>query len=221
MSTAEFHYLCGRYVHERERKLGQRDKSLLAVAYEYSLPIYTSSPGDSSIGMNVAAKALQGNKLAFDPSLDVNETAAIVLAAKRGLVGGKASGGRKKSGRSGVFILGGGSPKNFLLQTEPQIQEVLGIDERGHDYFLQVTDARPDTGGLSGATPGEAVSWGKIDPDRLPDAVVCYVDSTVALPLITAYSLARHKPREPKRLYDHRAEFMELLLMEYQKSQRR
>jgi deoxyhypusine synthase len=221
MSTAEFHYLCGRYVHERERKLGQRDKSLLAVAYEYSVPIYTSSPGDSSIGMNVAAKALQGNKLAFDPSLDVNETAAIVLAAKRGLVGGKASGRRKKSGRSGVFILGGGSPKNFLLQTEPQIQEVLGIDERGHDYFLQVTDARPDTGGLSGATPGEAVSWGKIDPDRLPDAVVCYVDSTVALPLITAYSLARHKPREPKRLYDHRAEFMELLLMEYEKSQRR
>jgi deoxyhypusine synthase len=66
-----------------------------------------------------------------------------------------------------VFILGGGSPKNFLLQTEPQIQEVLGIDERGHDYFLQVTDARPDTGGLSGATPGEAVSWGKVDPDRL------------------------------------------------------
>jgi deoxyhypusine synthase len=221
MSTAEFHYLCGQYVHERERKLGQRDKSLLAIAYEYAVPIYTSSPGDSSIGMNVAAKALQGNKLAFDPSLDVNETAAIVLAAKRGLVGGKASGRRKKSGRSGVFILGGGSPKNFLLQTEPQIQEVLGIDERGHDYFLQVTDARPDTGGLSGATPGEAVSWGKIDPDRLPDAVVCYVDSTVALPLITAYSLARHKPREPKRLYDHRAEFMELLLMEYEKSQRR
>ncbi len=221
MSTAEFHYLCGRYVHERERKLGQKDKSLLAVAYEYSVPIYTSSPGDSSIGMNVAAKALQGNKLAFDPSLDVNETAAIVLAAKRGLVGGKASGGRKTRGLSGVFILGGGSPKNFLLQTEPQIQEVLGIDERGHDYFLQVTDARPDTGGLSGATPGEAVSWGKIDPDRLPDAVVCYVDSTVALPLITAYSLARHKPRELKRLYDHRSEFMELLLMEYEKSQRR
>jgi deoxyhypusine synthase len=128
---------------------------------------------------------------------------------------------RNKSGRSGVFILGGGSPKNFLLQTEPQIQEVLGIDERGHDYFLQVTDARPDTGGLSGATPGEAVSWGKVDPDRLPDAVVCYVDSTVALPLITAYALARHKPRTLKRLYDHRDEFMQLLLKEYRRSERR
>jgi deoxyhypusine synthase len=221
MSTAEFHYLCGRYVYERELKLGIKDKSLLAVAYEYAVPIYTSSPGDSSIGMNVAAKALQGNLLAFDPSLDVNETASIVLAAKRRLVSTNGRAHKKQKGRSAVFILGGGSPKNFLLQTEPQIQEVLGIDERGHDYFLQVTDARPDTGGLSGATPGEAVSWGKIDPDRLPDAVVCYIDSTVALPLITAYALARHEPRQPKRLYEHRQESMELLLREYKKSKRR
>ena len=222
MSTAEFHYLCGRYVYEREQKLGIKEKSLLAVAYEYAVPVYTSSPGDSSIGMNVAAKALQGNKLAFDPSLDVNETAAIVLAAKRGLVNAKPSKKKKKQkGLSAVFILGGGSPKNFMLQTEPQIQEVLGIDERGHDYFLQVTDARPDTGGLSGATPGEAVSWGKVDPDRLPDAVVCYVDSTVALPLITAYALTRHEPREPKRLYERREQFMNLLQAEYKKSKRR
>jgi deoxyhypusine synthase len=224
MSTAEFHYLAGRYVHERERALGLKEKSLLAVAYEYAVPIYTSSPGDSSIGMNVAAKALQGNKLAFDPSLDVNETAAIVLAAKRnaGKKGKRAKGGgEKKPGLSACFILGGGSPKNFLLQTEPQIQEVLGIDERGHDYFLQVTDARPDTGGLSGATPGEAVSWGKVDPERLPDAVVCYVDSTVALPIITAYALAKHAPREPKRLYERRDEFMKLLRSEYRKSKRR
>jgi deoxyhypusine synthase len=221
MSTAEFHYLAGRYVRERERKLKLKDKSLLGVAYEYGVPIYTSSPGDSSIGMNVAAKALQGNQLAFDPSRDVNETAAIVLAAKRNAVTGKGATGKKGAGKSACFILGGGSPKNFLLQTEPQIQEVLGIDERGHDYFLQVTDARPDTGGLSGATPGEAVSWGKVDPDRLPDAVVCYIDSTVALPIITAYALAKHAPRPPKRLYDRRDEFMALLEREYDRSKRR
>ena len=114
-----------------------------------------------------------------------------------------------------------GSTAGGFIKFEPQIQEVLGIDERGHDYFLQVTDARPDTGGLSGATPGEAVSWGKVDPDRLPDAVVCYVDSTVALPLITAYALTRHEPREPKRLYEKRDQFMNLLLAEYKKSKRR
>ncbi|PYS61302.1 MAG: deoxyhypusine synthase [Acidobacteria bacterium] len=243
MSTAEFHYRAGRYVLERERKLGLKNKSLLAAAHVHAVPLYTSSPGDSSIGMNVAAKALQGNKLAFDPSLDVNETAAIVLAAKRGLIRDRVStqsgsdrsqrvstasgsdrinrSSRFKSGRSAIFILGGGSPKNFALQTEPQIQEVLGIDERGHDYFLQVTDARADTGGLSGATPGEAVSWGKVDPDRLPDAVVCYLDSTVALPIITAYALAKHKPRPPRRLYERREEFMQLLLSEYEKSSRK
>src|SRR5213596_2159416 len=219
MSTAEFHYRAGRYVLERERKLGLKDKSLLAAAHKYAVPLYTSSPGDSSIGMNVAAKALQGNKLAFDPSLDVNETAAIVLAAKRGLIrdenGAKRSAKKQQGGRSAIFILGGGSPKNFALQTEPQIQEVLGIDERGHDYFLQVTDARPDTGGLSGATPGEAVSWGKVDPERLPDAVVCYLDSTVALPIITAYALARHAPRKLKRLLDRREENMRVLRDEF------
>lgn len=219
MSSAEFHYLCGKYVRAREKKLGLKEKSLLAVAYEYGVPIYTSSPGDSSIGMNIAAMELQGGKLVLNPNLDVNETASIVLAAKRGVVHtGKTT---KKGGKSAIFILGGGSPKNFALQTEPQIQEVLGIDEKGHDYFLQVTDARPDTGGLSGATPAEAVSWGKVDPDKLPDAVVCYVDSTVALPLITAYALARHKPREPKRLYERRDEFMNLLTSEYERSTRR
>jgi deoxyhypusine synthase len=209
MSTAEFHYLCGKYVAERERALGLKNNSLLAATYRHGVPVYTSSPGDSSIGMNVAALELQGGRLRLNPSADVNETAAIVLAAKRG------------GGKSAVFICGGGSPKNFALQTEPQIQEVLGIEEKGHDYFLQLTDARPDTGGLSGATPGEAVSWGKIDPNQLPGAVVCYVDSTVALPLITAYAFAKREPRKLKRLYDRREEMMSLLKSEYAKSERK
>jgi deoxyhypusine synthase len=212
LSSAEFHYLCGKYVRERERALGIGHKSLLSAAYAAAVPVYTSSPGDSSIGMNVAALALDGNACVIDPNLDVNETAAIVLGAKRGDHGG--------GGRSAVMILGGGSPKNFILQTEPQIQEVLGIDERGHDYFLQVTDARPDTGGLSGATPAEAVSWGKIDPDRLPDAVVCYTDSTLALPLLTAYALARHAPRPLKRLYERREAMMQRLRDEYRLARR-
>jgi len=190
MSTAEFHYKIGKYVAERERVLDTEGKSLLASAYRHQVPVYTSSPGDSSIGMNIAAEALRGNELLLDVSRDVNETAAIVLAAKR------------SGGKSAVLILGGGSPKNFILQTEPQIQEVLGIEEKGHDYYLQVTDARPDSGGLSGATPAEAVTWGKVDADGLSDAVVCYLDSTIALPLLTAYALANHPGRPPKNLYE-------------------
>ncbi len=203
MSTAEFHHLVGKYLAERERLLGGEARSLLATAYRCGVPIYTSSPGDSSIGMNVAALSLDGSNLRFDTSADVNETAAIVLDAKR------------HGGKSGVLILGGGSPKNFILQTEPHIQEVLGIDARGHDYFLQVTDARPDTGGLSGATPSEAVSWGKIDPDQLADSIVCYVDSTVALPLLTAYALGARAPRPLKRLYDRRDQLLATLQAEY------
>lgn len=203
MSTAEYHYLLGGYLREREKALGLSRRSVLSMAHELEVPIYTSSPGDSSIGMNVAEQALAGSQLRFDVSADVNETAAIVLEAKR------------TGGKSAAFIVGGGSPKNFLLQTEPQIQEVLGIDERGHDYFLQMTDARPDTGGLSGATPNEAVSWGKIDPDQLPGTVVVYLDNSVALPLLTAYALARHPPRPLKRLYARRAAMMERLVTEY------
>ncbi|MBX3745085.1 MAG: deoxyhypusine synthase [Verrucomicrobiae bacterium] len=192
MGTDEFHYLLGRYVDERGRKLGLRDSSVLATAYRCGIPIFTSSPGDSSIGMNVAAMALRDSRLLPDVNRDVNQTAAIVYEAKSaGLT-------------SSVLIFGGGSPKNFMLQTEPQIQEVMGIQEKGHDYFLQFTDARPDTGGLSGATPSEAVSWGKVDPDNLPDCVVCYGDSTLTLPLLTAYAMARVKARRPRRLYDRR-----------------
>ncbi len=200
MSTAEFHWRAGRWVARRARALGLPvEASVLATAHRLDVPVYTSSPGDSSIGMNVARQALEGGAFAFDVSADVNETASIVYAAKR------------SGGKSAVLIVGGGSPKNFLLQTEPQIQEVLGIDEAGHDYFLQLTDARPDTGGLSGATPAEAVSWGKIDPTKLPDTVVCYLDATVALPLLTAYALARHRRRPLRRLYSRREELMATL----------
>ena len=199
MGTAELHHELGKYVGERERVLGIGCKSVLSAAYQAGVPVYTSSPGDSTIGMIVAARQLEGNGLGLDPEQDVNETAAIVLHAKKAV------------GKSAVVILGGGSPKNFVLQTEPQLQEIMGIPEAGHDYFIQVTDARPDTGGLSGATPSEAVTWGKIDPNQLPDAVVCYCDSTIVLPILTAYVLANASPRPLRRLYDHRQEMVTAL----------
>jgi deoxyhypusine synthase len=167
------------------------------------VPVFTSSPGDSSIGMNLAALMLEGSQLRIDPLRDVNQSAAVVYDIKQ------------RGGASGVLILGGGSPKNFMLQTEPQIQEVLGLEESGHDYFLQFTDARPDTGGLSGATPSEAMTWGKVDPDQLPDTVTCYLDSTVALPLLTVYALANHPPRQPRRLMERMGELVARMEKDY------
>ena len=203
LSTAQLHNYLGKFLAAREDELGLTDSCVLSAAYRCGVPCYVSSPGDSSIGMNVAELWLRGQGPRVDVSRDVNETAAIVYEAK------------KTGQTSGVLILGGGSPKNFILQTEPQIQEVLGLEEKGHDYFIQVTDARPDTGGLSGATPSEAVSWGKVDPEKLPDSVVVYCDTTIAAPLLAAYALDRCQARELRRLFDRREEMLELLRRDY------
>jgi deoxyhypusine synthase len=211
LSSSQLHHKIGKYALETAQKAeevaGKPQKpSILATAHALDLPVYSPSPGDSTIGLNFSAiyTAAPERGPHVDPAIDVAEMAALVLDCKR-----------QKDGLSGVMILGGGAPKNFLLQTEPQLQEILGVAEKGHDFFVQVTDARPDTGGLSGATPAEAVSWGKIDPDKLPDCVVAYVDSTIALPLIGAYVIARCKPRPPRRLMKRMPELVERLRAEY------
>jgi deoxyhypusine synthase len=199
MGTREFYHLLGKVLdkYEKTNRLGQ--VSVLAAAYRNGIPVFTSSPGDSTIGMNVAGLELLADalglrnkfKLKINPSIDVNDSTAIVLNAKK-----------YEKGKTGVILIGGGSPKNFMLQTEPQIQEVLMIPEVGQDYDINVTDARPDTGGLSGAPPSEAASWGKIDPTKLEETVTAYLDVTVALPLMAAYTIQTTRPKKLKRLYD-------------------
>lgn len=138
----------------------------------------------------------------------MNEAAAIVYRAKR------------SGGRSGLLVFGGGSPKSFALQTEPQIQEIYRLAEKGYDYFVQITDARPDTGGLSGATSQEAVTWGKVGPEQLPDTVVCYTDSTIALPILAACALSRRKPSKLRRLYDRREALVARLESDFKAQQK-
>src|SRR5579864_9430385 len=196
ISTSELHYHLGSQLLRAGVK---PEYSILAQAAAWNVPIYTSSPGDSSIGMNVARHALEGSQLTLDTLADVNETTAIVHHATR----------------NGVIILGGGSPKNFYLQTQPQLWEVLGIQKGGHDYFIQITADAPHWGGLSGATPSEAVSWGKIKPDQLKSTVVIYGDSTIALPLLTAYAVSKASPRPRKELYARREELLKELKLAY------
>ncbi|HEU5380118.1 MAG TPA: deoxyhypusine synthase [Ktedonobacteraceae bacterium] len=197
VSTSELHYHLGTQLLQAGVK---PEYSVLAQAAAWNVPLYTSSPGDSSIGMNVARHALDGNALTLDPLADVNETTAIVMNATR----------------NGVLILGGGSPKNFYLQTQPQLWEVLGINKGGHDYFIQITADAPHWGGLSGATPSEAVSWGKIKPDQLHDTVVVYGDSTLALPLITSYVVDKARPRPRRQLFAKRGELLANLKNAYE-----
>jgi deoxyhypusine synthase len=197
ISTSELHHHLGMQL----LKVGVKPEySIVAQAAAWNVPIYTSSPGDSSIGMNVARHALDGNQLMLDPLADVNETTAIVHHATH----------------NGVIILGGGSPKNFYLQTQPQLWEVLGINKGGHDYFIQITADAPHWGGLSGATPSEAVSWGKIKPDQLRDTVVVYGDSTITLPLLTSYVVSKVQPRSRRELYAYREQLLQELKTAYE-----
>ena len=187
VSTSEFHYALGEYL--REARPGCEAHSVVASAARFGVPIYTSSPGDSSIGMNVAFHELiQGGTLMIDPNQDVNEVCAFVLAGKQ----------------NGCVILGGGSPKNFYLQGQPTLWEVYGIPKGGNDYFIQITTDQVVWGGLSGATPSEAVSWGKVNPGVLPDTVVTYADSTIAFPLFCEYACGHKNGRRKRKSLVHK-----------------
>jgi deoxyhypusine synthase len=200
-SSADIHALLGKEI--IRVKPAMKDESLLAVAYEYGVPLHTSSPADSSIGMNIAALMLEETRFPMDTHQDINEVSSYVYDIK------------KKGGKSAVLLIGGGSPKNFVLQTEPHIQEVLGLPEAGHDYFIQFTDARPDTGGLSGATPSEAVSWGKIDPAALSKTIVSYGDCSMMLPFFVSYVLNKSRPRAGSGLFKKRDKLVRQLKKDY------
>lgn len=191
ISSSEFHNFIGKKLLELSPN---PEVSILAQAAKFNIPVYTSSPGDSTYGMDLAAFNKAKNpeciregsiNLHINPNLDVMETAAIVMAAKE----------------NGAILLGGGSPKNFYMQTQPFLWECLGTEKGGHDYFIQITMDSPQWGGLSGATPQEAVSWGKINPNELQNTVVVYSDVTLATPILFAYALEKAGPRERKNLY--------------------
>lgn len=192
ISTAELHFEIGQAVLRQSK---HPEYSLVAQAAKYHVPIYTSSPGDSSIGMNLAATKLRGHRLTVDPDLDVIETSALVYTSEK----------------NGAIVVGGGSPKNFYLQTQPTLSQILKLDRGGQDFFIQITTDAPHWGGLSGATPQEAVSWGKIHPGEASKHVVVYSDSTVALPILFSYLCSVREPRPRKQLYLKREEAVNTL----------
>ncbi len=204
MSSAEFHYHLGRDL--LQRLPGCEEYSVVARAALAGVPIYTSSPGDSSIGMNVAFHELMnGGTLMIDPNRDVNEVCAIILAGRQ----------------NGCVILGGGSPKNFYLQGQPTLWEVYGIPKGGNDYFIQFTTDQVVWGGLSGATPSEAVSWGKVNPGVLPDTVVAYCDSTIAFPIFCEYAIGSGRSRRARRELVHQRDALVADLQRQAKDARR
>lgn len=188
LSTSDLHNILGK---EIAKKAKFPERSFLANAAKYNVPVYTPSPGDSSIGMNLVINHLKKNSVPISVDLDVLETAAIVRSANK----------------NGVMEIGGGSPKNFFMQTQPLLWQILDDSRGGHDFFIQITTDSPQWGGLSGATPSEAKSWGKVK-DATANNIVVYCDATIAVPILFDYILSVEKPRKRKELFIKKGEFL-------------
>jgi deoxyhypusine synthase len=193
ISTACLHNFLGKSLWKQGKK---PEFSILALAAKYDVPIFSPSPGDSSIGMNLAVLKLKNQGVIIDTDLDILESTSIVL----------------NSGKTGAVELGGGAPKNFYMQTQPMLNQILNKNKDGHNYFIQITADAPHWGGLSGATPSEAISWKKIKPDNLKNDVVVYCDVTVAAPLLFSYILSKNLTRKRKNLYSKREKLLNNLI---------
>ncbi|MFW6149641.1 MAG: deoxyhypusine synthase family protein [Atribacterota bacterium] len=198
VSTSNVHNFIGEKLWETAKKPGC---SILANAAKYDVPIFTPSPGDSSIGMNMALLKMLKNNIVVDTDLDILESSAIVY----------------NSDKTGAVQLGGGAPKNFYMQTQPMLSQIMDICMEGHDYFIQITADAPHWGGLSGATPSEAVSWKKVNPDEVKNNVVIYCDVTIAAPILFSHILSKNKGRRLKRLYLERDIHLDRLKRAYNK----
>ena len=180
-TTAEFCNLMGKISKEKAK---HPEKSFITTAYEYDVPVYISTMKDSSLALNLAVHRLQDKTYSLDFVREIIEQAAILYDSKK----------------SGILELGGGVPKNTAQQTGPLLDQILRRNDGGQDYIIQITDARPDTGGLSGATLQEGKSWGKIKSSHHGNVIV-YGDSSIYFPLLSSYILSECKPRKPKRIY--------------------
>ena len=190
-TTAEFSNMMGRSSKEKSK---HPEKSFVVSAYDYDVPIYISTLKDSSLALDLIRLRLKNKIFNLDFVREIIEQAAIIYHAKK----------------SGIVELGGGVPKNTAQQTGPTLDQILGFGHGGQNYIIQITDARPDTGGLSGATLQEGKSWGKVK-DSHEGIITVYADSTIAFPVMCLYALSNEKPRKPKRLYKKLGQYYKTL----------
>jgi deoxyhypusine synthase len=196
-STADLSYFIGMAASEKSK---YPEKSFMVSAFKSDVPVYIPALSDSSIGLNMLPLMMLNEKVSINVIRDIAESAAILW----------------KSNKSGGIELGGGVPKNFFQQTGPALYQILKIKEGGHDFIVQLTDARPDTGGLSGATLQEGKSWGKIKTSHRGNVVV-YGDSSVYFPILCAHILSKCKPRDKKRIYKNKNKWVEEMKQNFNK----
>ena len=162
-TTREYFFLLGQDLLNQGNEAG-----ILTAAARVNLPIYCPAPGDSVFGTALAAARVKGGShLLFDVIEDVVEMVQIACSAPA----------------TGVIIIGGGTPKNFIQQVE-LCGYIFDKELSGHEYAIQITTDSPQWGGLSGCTFDEARSWRKITPDAA--TVTINSDATIALPIIVS-----------------------------------
>jgi len=199
MTTPELHYLLGARLAEIERALGVKEPSLLSTAWKYGVPIFVGAVQDGSIFLNIVKlKRLLGES--FRLELDVNDDVFEMGAMQHHCFAT-----RKRP--MAVWILGGGVPKNYTLQGEPLLDQILGVPTHGFDIDVQLCVDPVDNGALSSCPAGEGHTWGKVSAASVETgSVYVHADVTAVFPWLTYALLSDPKmKRKHSRIYDERA----------------
>ncbi|HEX7602312.1 MAG TPA: deoxyhypusine synthase family protein, partial [Polyangiaceae bacterium] len=198
MTTPELHYLLGKHVAAIEEALGVKSPSLLSTAYRYGVPIFVGAVQDGSIFLNIVKlKHLYGSE--FKLEIDVNDDVFEMGAMQHHCFGTL-----KKP--MAIWILGGGVPKNYTLQGEPLLDQILGVPTHGFDIDVQFCVDPVDNGALSSCPAGEGHTWGKVSAESVATgSVYVHADVTAVFPWLT-YALLSDPSihRKHRRLYDAR-----------------
>jgi len=193
MTTVELHYELGRQLYELERQLGVDEPSLLSACYQAGVPIFVGAPQDGSIFLNaVKLRALLGDEFAFELDVigDVYDMAAMQWLAQG-------------AGPMAIWILGGGVPKNYTLQGEPTLSQILGLDATGFDIDVQLCVDPVDNGALSSCPAGEGHTWGKVSEEcAATSSVYVHSDVTAVFPWLVHALFQGGRKRTKRRLFE-------------------
>ncbi|MFN7133088.1 MAG: deoxyhypusine synthase family protein, partial [Myxococcales bacterium] len=214
MTTPEFHYLLGKEIYEMEKALGADRPSLLSTCYKHGVPIFVGAVQDGSIFLNVVKlKYLLGDAFKFeiDVAADVFAMAAMQHYTRH-----------HGSKRMAIWILGGGVPKNYTLQGEPLLDQILNVPTEGFDIDIQFCVDPVDNGALSSCPAGEGHTWGKVSAECVEESsVYVHTDVTAVFPWLTHALLSDQKvKRKPLRLMDKLADAVDFLSADVEKQRK-
>src|SRR4051812_824256 len=205
MTTPEFHWLLGKAIYRIERSLSVKQPSLLSTCYRAGIPIFVGAVQDGSIFLNVVKlRRLLGSAFKFE--LDINDDVYAMAAVQHYCR-------HHFNKRMAIWILGGGVPKNYTLQGEPLLDQILNVPTAGFDIDVQFCVDPVDNGALSSCPAGEGHTWGKVSVDAVETgSVYVHCDVTAVFPWLThALMSLKNAKRKPFRLMDKMEDSLKFL----------